>query len=129
MKKLNNKGQVLVCFVIMLPILLLAIALIVNLGIYGLEKRKVSNTVKDTIKYGLNHIDDDNVKDTMRDLIIQNIDDINASDINITTNNSYIKINVTKTEKALFSGFNNNLQIDVTYSGNISDNGIKIMEE
>lgn len=129
MKKLNNKGQVLVCFVIMLPILLLAIALIVNLGIYGIEKRKVSNTVKDTIKYGLNHIDDDNVKDTMRDLIIQNIDDINASDINITTNNSYIKINVTKTEKALFSGFNNNLQIDVTYSGNISDNGIKIMEE
>lgn len=129
MKKLNNKGQVLVCFVIMLPILLLAIALIVNLGIYGIEKRKVSNTVKDTIKYGLNHIDDDNVKDTMRDLIIQNIDDINASDINITTNNSYIKINVAKTEKALFSGFNNNLQIDVTYSGNISDNGIKIMEE
>lgn len=129
MKKLNNKGQVLVCFVIMLPILLLAIALIVNLGIYGIEKRKVSNTVKDTIKYGLNHIDDDNVKDTMRDLIIQNIDDINASDINITTNNSYIKINVTKTEKVLFSGFNNNLQIDVTYSGNISDNGIKIMEE
>ena len=129
MKKLNNKGQVLVCFVIMLPILLLAIAIIVNLGIYGIEKRKVSNTVKDTIKYGLNHIDDDNVKDTMRDLIIQNIDDINASDINITTNNSYIKINVTKTEKALFSGFNNNLQIDVTYSGNISDNGIKIMEE
>ena len=129
MKKLNNKGQVLVCFVIMLPILLLAIALIVNLGIYGIEKRKVSNTVKDTIKYGLNHIDDDNVKDTMRDLIIQNIDDINASDINITTNNSYIKINVTKTEKALFSGFNNNLQIDVIYSGNISDNGIKIMEE
>ena len=129
MKKLNNKGQVLVCFVIMLPILLLAIALIVNLGIYGIEKRKVSNTVKDTIKYGLNHIDDDNVKDTMRDLIIQNIDDINASDINITTANSYIKINVTKTEKVLFSGFNNNLQIDVTYSGNISDNGIKIMEE
>lgn len=129
MKKLNNKGQVLVCFVIMLPILLLAITLIVNLGIYGIEKRKISNTVKDTIKYGLNHIDDDNVKDTMRDLIIQNIDDINASDINITTNNSYIKINVTKTEKALFSGFNNNLQIDVTYSGNISDNGIKIMEE
>ena len=129
MKKLNNKGQVLVCFVIMLPILLLAIALIVNLGIYGIEKRKVSNTVRDTIKYGLNHIDDDNVKDTMRDLIIQNIDDINASDINITTANSYIKINVTKTEKALFSGFNNNLQIDVTYSGNISDNGIKIMEE
>lgn len=129
MKKLNNKGQVLVCFVIMLPILLLAIALIVNLGIYGIEKRKVSNTVKDTIKYGLNHIDDDNVKDTMRDLIIQNIDDINASDINITTSNGYIKINVTKTEKALFSGFNNNLQIDVTYSGNISDNGIKIMEE
>ena len=129
MKKLNNKGQVLVCFVIMLPILLLAIALIVNLGIYGIEKRKVSNTVKDTIKYGLNHIDDDNVKDTMRGLIIQNIDDINASDINITTNNSYIKINVTKTEKALFRGFNNNLQIDVTYSGNISDNGIKIMEE
>lgn len=129
MKKLNNKGQVLVCFVIMLPILLLAITLIVNLGIYGIEKRKISNTVKDTIKYGLNHIDDDNVKDTMRDLIIQNIDDINASDINITTANSYIKINVTKTEKALFSGFNNNLQIDVTYSGNISDNGIKIMEE
>lgn len=129
MKKLNNKGQVLVCFVIMLPILLLAITLIVNLGIYGIEKRKVSNTVKDTIKYGLNHIDDDNVKDTMRALIIQNIDDINASDINITTSNGYIKINVTKTEKALFSGFNNNLQIDVTYSGNISDNGIKIMEE
>ena len=129
MKKLNNKGQVLVCFVIMLPILLLAITLIVNLGIYGIEKRKVSNTVKDTIKYGLNHIDDDNVRDTMRALIIQNIDDINASDINITTSNGYIKINVTKTEKALFSGFNNNLQIDVTYSGNISDNGIKIMEE
>lgn len=129
MNRLNNKGQVLVFFVILIPILLLVIALIVNLGMYGIEKRKIVNTVKDTLKYGLNHIDDDNISGIMKELIIQNIDDVNADEIYINVDNSYIKIRVTKKSKGLLNGFNNNFKIDITYVGNISDDGIKIMEE
>lgn len=129
MKQLNNQGQVLVCFVILLPVLLLVIALIVNLGMYGIEKRKIVNTVKDTLRYGLNHIDENNISSTMKELIIQNIDDMNADEIHINVDNSYIKIRVTKKFKGVLNGFNDNFKIDITYVGNISDDGIKIMEE
>lgn len=129
MKRLNNKGQVLVCFIILIPIILLALTLVINLGLFSIEKRRVTNTVKDTISYGLKHIDDNNLSTKLNSLLLKNIDDITLENIKIELENSYIKINVHKDYKGLLSGFNNNLKIDVTYEGNVNDSGIKINKE
>ena len=48
---MNNKGQALVLFVILIPFLFIIISFIVDIGFLSLEKAKVTNEVKDSIKY------------------------------------------------------------------------------
>ena len=42
---MNNKGQTLVTFIIILPILLIILALVVDLGFIYIEKRNIDNNV------------------------------------------------------------------------------------
>ncbi len=122
MTKLNNKGQVLVCFVIMIPILFFIISLILNIGLYNLEKRKITNTLKDTLKYGLEHIDNDNISDKMKSLISANTS-IPLSSIDIIVDNGYIKISVDKKYDGVMN-FKND-EINVSLIGNVDNKNIR----
>lgn len=129
MKKMNNKGQVLVCFVIIIPILFMLVALVVNLGIFSIEKRKLSNVVQDTIKYGLNHIDDNNIQGTLTDLIIKNDPKLNKDNIKIIIDNNEIAITVLKDYHGLFKYLVNNQKLNISYKGHIIDSKIIITKE
>lgn len=129
MMKLNNKGQVLVCFVIFIPILFMMIALIVNLGLFALDKRRVENTVKDAVKYGINHIDENNIEGTLKELVRQNIDDIAEEDIYVMVDNSYVKVKVTKNYTGVLKYLSNNQTIKISYIGNVQDGKIIISKE
>jgi len=125
--KLNNKGQVLVAFIILLPILLMLFTLVIDLGLMGYEKRNISNNIKDTIEFGLKNIDNLDIKNKMYNLLIKNIDD---ADIEIIIDNNYIKINVKKEYNRVFKILSNgNYVIDITYSGNIVNNKITLKKE
>ena len=54
--KLNNKGQTLVAFIILIPVLIMIFTLVVDLGLLSIEKRKIDNEIKSTITYGLKNI-------------------------------------------------------------------------
>lgn len=129
MMKLNNKGQVLVCFVIFIPILFMMIALIVNLGLFSLDKRRVENTVKDAVKYGIKHIDENNIEGTLKELVRQNIDDIAEEDIYVMVDNSYVKVKVTKNYTGVLKYLSNNQTIKISYIGNVQDGKIIISKE
>ena len=86
---MNKNGQVLVCFVILLPILIMIMALVIDLGFMMVKTYKAKDTVRIAIKYGLENNDIEGVK-TILDKNINDKYEINTNgNIEITINGSY----------------------------------------
>lgn len=127
---MNHKGQVLVLFVLLLPILLLLTGLIIDTGISYMEKRKIESTVKDIISYALDHLDDDlNVtKKKMNDLLNKNIHDI--YDLKIEIQNRVVQIQIEKRIKTIFSGISKSGRtIKLSYKGKLEGEKKQIKKE
>ena len=69
---MNNKGQVLVLFVILLPIILLLLILTIEVGDIYLDKQKTKNTIKEIIRENLKEPN----SEIINTLITKNINDI-----------------------------------------------------
>ena len=78
MLRLNNKGQSLVMFIILLPILLLILTLVYDVGNAIYEKDRLSNTNYMVVDYALDNIDSID-EDDLNTLILKN--DNNLDDI------------------------------------------------
>ena len=123
---MDSKGQTLVIFVLILPILLLLFALIWEVGNLGLTINKYETEIKDTIEYGLNHLDNENLEEVLTNLLKANLD----GDISVEINNQVIKVNVKQKYDALFNNLlNNRFDIDLTYNGYIENNKFIIQKE
>jgi len=120
---MNNKGQVLVLFVIILPVILLALLIIIQFGKLYLKKQATTNIIKDTIEYGLKHTQDEQIENKLNNLIETNIDDIDIKTITIFEDE--IRINLTQKSINIF-GKNINLTYD--YTGTKMNEEIKIEE-
>ena len=82
MFKLNNKGQSLVMFIVIIPIFLLIMTLVYDVGNAIYEKNRLSNTNYMVIEYGLDNIDDVSERELI-ELIQKNIDNLNYVSVNI----------------------------------------------
>ena len=123
---MDSKGQTLVIFVLILPILLLLFALIWEVGNLGLTTNKYETEIKDTIEYGLNHLDNENLEEVLTNLLKANLD----GDISVEINNQVIKVNVKQKYDALFNNLlNNRFDIDLTYNGYIENDKFIIQKE
>lgn len=107
---MNNKGQVLVVFVILLPILLLIFTFVVDIGLLSIEKRKISNNTYDAVEYYLENLD----KEKTINLLNSNLEDIK---IDIIDEDIYVIIYVEKNYKGIFNIIYDN-KIVVKYKGN-----------
>ena len=124
--KVNNKGQSLIVFVLLLPIIVLLIAIVADLGNLQVTKKKYENQIKNTINYGLKHLSDENINQKLNDLLNANIDANN----NIIIKNNLIQITVTSKEKSIFNQIiKKTYDINLTYTGYIEDSNIKIKKE
>ena len=112
---MNNKGQTLVIFVIVLPILLIMFTLIIDLGFLYIEKRNISNNVYDSVEYYLENIEAEEVKNDVEKLLNKNVK--NIEDIKIKENEEYVEIYLTKTRKSLYSIITHDTKISVNYIG------------
>lgn len=126
MLKLNNRGQSLVMFIILLPILLLIFTLVYDVGNAIYEKDKISNINYMVVEYALDNIDDVN-EDDLKTLILKNDD--NIDDVSIVIINNGVDISLQKDINGVFGKiFNFNLTfIRSEYSGKIIDDK-KIIE-
>ena len=116
---MDNKGQTLIIFVLILPILLLLFTLIWEIGNLSFTINKYEAEIKDTINYGLKNKENID-ENTLINLLKENIDG------NITVKiDDKIKIDVKEKYKALFK-FNNHFYIDITYIGYIENEKIII---
>ena len=121
---MGNKGQTLVIFILILPILFILFALIWEIGNLSITLNKYETEIKDTIEYGLKHLDNENLEIILTDLLKENI----KGDITVEINNQVIKVTVKEKYDALFN-FNHKFDIDLTYNGYIENEKIIIQKE
>lgn len=121
MLKINNKGQSLVMFILIISIFLLILTLVYDVGNAIYEKDRLSNTNYLTIEYGLNNIDTVTEND-LKNLIEQNTS--NLKYIYVTIEENQIEIKMEKDAKSIIGKmFNFNLvKIISHYKGKIINN-------
>lgn len=125
MLRLNNKGQSLVMFIILLPILLLILTLVYDVGNAIYEKDRLSNTNYMVVDYALDNIDSID-EDDLNTLILKN--DNNLDDISIMIIDNSVDISLKKNINGVFGKmFNFNLTfVKSEYNGKIVNGKKKI---
>lgn len=97
----NNKGQSLILFIIILPILLLILVLVVDVGRVFVLKQELNNINEIVLDYGLDNMDKIELIDELNNLVLLNNDDIDNIDISFLDNKIYILLE--EDVKGLFS--------------------------
>ena len=120
MMKLNNKGQTLVMFIVIIPILISIMVLVIDLGSAFTKKQELNNVNKLVIEYGLDNLEEENLESDLTSYITMNAKDL--SNVKVTVENNTINV----TTKAYIDGIiSKALNIDgfeivSTYQGYLS---------
>ena len=96
----NNKGQTLVTFVIMLPIIIILLAAIVDIGYMYMETSKVNSINRLAIDYGLDNLKTDNIDTKITNLVKENDEQLKVKELKIE--DSKIKLEIEKNMKSIF---------------------------
>lgn len=125
MKSLNNRGQTLVLFVMLLPIMLLVMVLVFDIGKSIVEKQKLDNISFMIVSYGIEHSKDDNIEGTLKELVTLNYKD--ATDVEILVKDDYVSVSLSGKVKGVFGNLvgKSNFKVRSYYIGNINDKKIK----
>ncbi len=99
MWKLNNKGQSLVLFVVLMPIILLMFVLVYDVMNAVYEKNRLSNTSYMVVDYALDDLDGVNESDLVR-LINKNVSGL--SNIVVLIDNDKVNVTLSKNIKGVF---------------------------
>ena len=94
----NNKGQALVEFVLVLPVILMLIFCLIDFGRVILSKNGLENTVSDTLLF----YENGKTKDEIESMI--NESEKNEIKVKIENKDGYITISVSKTIKPITPG-------------------------
>lgn len=89
---LNNKGQSLILFVLIFPILLLILVLVIDIGRVIVRKQELDNINKIALNYGLDKINEFNLEDIVLDII--NLNDNSIDKINFIFENDKIYLSL-----------------------------------
>ncbi len=92
MMKLNNKGQTLVMFIVIIPILLSIMVLVIDLGQAFTKKQELNNINKLVIEYGLDNIEKENLESDLTAYITMNAKDLSNVKVTVEDNNINITI-------------------------------------
>lgn len=125
MKSLNNKGQTLVLFVMLLPIMLLVMVLVFDIGKSIVQKQKLDNISFMIVSYGIEHSKDDNIEGTLKELVTLNYKD--ATDVEVLVKDDYVSVSLSGKVKGVFGNLVGKSFFEVRsyYIGNINDKKIK----
>ena len=91
---LNNKGQSLILFIVILPILLLILVLVIDVGRIIVLKQELDNINKIVLDYGLDNLDMDDLNNKMVELVKLNNNEIDDININLEEDKLYIELNM-----------------------------------
>ena len=95
---MNKKGQVLVAFALLIPIVIMFLGLIVDVGINLTERKRIDDTLNNIISYSLK-----NKEIITQDLIEENIkENLEYDSLNILLDEEKIEISLSKKTKSVF---------------------------
>ena len=125
MLRLNNKGQSLVMFIVLIPIVLLVFTLVYDVGNAIYEKERLSNTNYMTIEYALDNINNVNENDLI-ELIMKN--NSGLSSISVIIDNNVINIKISKNIRGIIGKMFDCDLIEARseYTGKLTSDGKKI---
>jgi len=125
---MNNKGQTLVIFVVILPMLILLIAFIIDVSLMYSENNKLNNINKLVINYGLDNLEENGIENKLEELVILNDKKIEKINIKIEKNKIISKLK--KEEKSIFGNIIGlkKYKINSKYSGELN-NGKKVIKK
>lgn len=115
---MNNKGQVLVIFLLLIPVLFLMFASAIDIGIVMTKTYKVKKVIKESINYGLKDYDIEGVK------LLLNKNEVGEY---IVTSNGNIEISVKGNVKTMFT--KKEYPYSYKYLGYMDNGDVKIIEE
>lgn len=127
---MDRKGQVLVGFLLLLPLLLILFVFVIDVGFMKVEERKLENTVKEAITYGLKQESpEEEVQQQVETMIRKNIDNIEFLDTVVTNGN--IQVHLSTRQKNVFGIILNQrmYKIEKRYQGYLENETIKIIKE
>ena len=125
---MNNRGQVLVVFIILLPIIIGLGALLIDMGFNRYQVNKLNNLNQMVVSYGLNNIEDDNVYNKMISLMLDN--DSKIDNYKLEIKNKKISLTINKTIDSILGKLLkiDNYYLESKYIGYLND-GQKIIEK
>ena len=88
---MNNKGQSLVSFVLLVPIIFLILWMVHDVASMVLLKSELNNINYMVVNYGLDHLDDNDIVNKLEELINKNKSGVNIS-VNIESEKLYVVI-------------------------------------
>lgn len=132
---LNNRGQSLILFVIVLPVLLLILVLVIDIGRVISLKQELNNISEIVLDYGIDYLNNDvdnnvdsisSIENKLIEIIELNKDDIDEIDVRI--DNNKINILLSDSVDGIFSSI---LDIDIfniksSYVGYMDNNKKRI---
>ena len=122
---MNNRGQSLVLFVLLIPLVLMILYAVYEIGRMTLLKHELDNINAIALDYGIDKINDENIDIEIKELIEKNKNDIDKIDIKILDDKMYITLEDSLSKKT--SLFKNVFIVKSSYVGYM-DNNKKIIE-
>lgn len=119
MNKLNNKGQSLVMFVVILPVIIMILIMVVDIGKMVNLKSELDNINYIAISYGLDNISDDDIQDKIRKLIYKN--KLGIDEVKIEIDDGEVDITLVDGIDLILLKESNILRVRSSYRGIISD--------
>jgi len=125
MKSLNNKGQTLVLFVLLLPIMLCIMVLVFDIGKFICLKQELNHINSMVVSYGIEHYNDEDIVNELNHLILLNSDNLSNIEVNVEENKVYVDL--LSSDSSIFGNIFNIEMFEVrsSYVGNVSDKKIK----
>lgn len=106
MKRLNNHGQVLTVFVLLLPFFFVLLAFVLDYGYLAIQKKQIDDTVEEILIYASENKDHRSLKEEVETLLEKNIEQTFRKNVVIT--DTSITITITVSLNGNFEKINSN---------------------
>lgn len=108
---MNRKGQVLVMFIILLPIFFIIMTLLIDIGNIILTNNEINDVSYMVLEHCLDHFDEEDIIDTSKELLKLNNKELNIESFKIE--NSKVYLNVSYQVKGIISNIINIKLFDI----------------
>lgn len=124
----NNKGQVLIMFVLLIPLFIMLLAYVFNTSTLYINKSHIENNVKEALKTGLenktNNLDNEQIELDIKELINKNTKNIKLLKVTV---DEKISVTLKVSINSLFTNiFKDSYDVLVKYNGYIDNDKIII---